>query len=315
MAAQAKPTAVIGATGPTGRTLVSELHKRGTPVRAVSRSAEKLRRCFPEDDVENVPGDALDGAALRDVVRGCSVVVDCIGLPAERMNDHPATARNVARAARREGARCLQVSSFWSYLPLRELPLTEAHPRRGGNGYIRARREAEDVMLAEGAAVVHLPDFFGPFVHTSTMQRNLEEAAAGKTMNCLGPADTVREYVYVPDAMSAVADLIGIDAAYGHPWIVPGSGPLSGVRAARLAGEHLGRTVNARGAAAWLLKTLSLVSSDLRAFRPMIDHYARPIRYDAARLEGLLGAVANTPYEDAIPATLDWLTDASARRP
>lgn len=76
------------------------------------------------------------------------------------------------------------------------------------------RRQAEDVLLEAGAAVVHLPGFFGPRVHTSTVQRPREEVAAGKPMSWIGRADVEREYAWVPDAMALAADLLGHDAAY-----------------------------------------------------------------------------------------------------
>ena len=52
---------------------------------------------------------------------------------------------------------------------------------------------------------MHLPDFYGPYVHVSTLQNALNEAASGKTVNWLGSADTQREYIYVPDAMRIAA--------------------------------------------------------------------------------------------------------------
>ena len=66
---------------------------------------------------------------------------------------------------------------------------------------MRYRREAEDVLCAAGAAILHLPDFYGPDVHVSTLQNALNEAAFGKTVNWLGRTDVQREYIYVPDAM------------------------------------------------------------------------------------------------------------------
>jgi nucleoside-diphosphate-sugar epimerase len=304
--------AIFGATGPTGIHLGRILRERGYAVRVISRSDSNLEQAFPGNDFERVAADALDPIATRDAASGCELLVDCIGLPPDRMPDHPATARIIADAGRSVGARCLQVSSFWAFLPVQQLPLDEQHRRAEGNAYIRARREAEDVFLAAGAAVVHLPDFFGPEVHTSTLQRPLEEAASGKAMRWMGSAKTERDHVYVLDAMRMVADLMRHEEAFGRSWIVPGSGPLSARRAAEIAGEHLGREVTVRSAPTWLLELLSVFSPDLRAFKPMLRHYAAPISYDASRLRGLLGELRNTPYELAIPATLDWIASSGS---
>jgi len=305
--AERRLAVIIGATGPTGIHLASELLARGMRVRVVSRRQEALAKVFAGVEVERLAADALDRDGLFRAVAGADLVFDCIGLPATQMCQHPLAARAITEAASGAGARCVQVSSYWSYLPVGRLPLDESHPRAGGNAYIRARREAEDVMLAAGAAVAQLPDFFGPHVHASTLQRPLEEAAAGSAMSVVGSADSEREYAFVPDAMAMVAELALRDEAFGCAWIVPGSGPLSAARAAAIAGRHLGREVKARTAPVWLLRLLALFSAELRQISPMLPHYARPLRFDSSRLRALLGDLPVTPYEEAIPATLDWI--------
>jgi nucleoside-diphosphate-sugar epimerase len=308
MPTELKRVAVIGSTGPTGIHLVRELARRGRSVVAVSRRLEKLEELFAgEPGVETAAADALDSDAIAAVAKGRDLVVDCVGLPPERMTDHPKTARVVSGAARQAGARCLQVSSYWSFFPNRGEVVNEEHPRQGGHEWFRLRREAEDVMLAAGAAVAHLPDFFGPHVHTSSVQSALEEAASGGPVHCLGRSSTPREAAYVPDAMRIVTDLAERDEAYGTDWALPGSGPLSADRLAGIASEHLGRPIKVSAAPGWLLKILGLVSPTIRAIQPIVPHYVRPVRYDTSKLRGLLGEVETTPFEQAIPATLDWI--------
>jgi nucleoside-diphosphate-sugar epimerase len=306
-------TAIVGATGPTGFHLARELVDRGLTVRAVSRRRDHLARTFEGLPLELAEADAHDAGALGGAVAGCELVVDAIGLPPERMADHPALARRVAVAARSVGARCLQVSSYWAFLPHRSALVDEGHPRTGGHPWFRLRREAEDVMLEAGAAVVHLPDFFGPRVHTSSVQGALAEAAAGKPMSWLGSARVAREIAFVPDAMRTVADLAGHDEAYGDDWGIPGNGAPSGVELAGLAAAHLGREVKVRAAPVWLLRTLALFSARLRPVLPLAPHYAKPVRYDTAKVRRLLGAVERTPLAAAVATTLDWLAGEGAR--
>jgi nucleoside-diphosphate-sugar epimerase len=307
MTFEPKRIAVIGATGPTGVLLVRELASRGRKVVAVSRRREVLEKLFGGEGVDTATADALDTESTGRAVEGCDLVIDCIGLPPDRMADHPKTAHVISQAARTAGARCLQISSYWSFFPHQGEVVNEAHPRRGGHEWFRLRREAEDVMLAAGAAVVHLPDFFGPHVHTSTVQMALEQAVAGKPVSWLGRSDTPREAAYLPDAMRIVADLAERDEAYGTDWGLPGSGLLTADRLAEIASEHLGRPVTVRAAPGWLLKILSLVHPALREVRPVIPHYVRAVRYDTSKVRGLLGEVKTTPFEEAIPATLDWI--------
>lgn len=309
MSFQPQTTVIVGATGPTGIHLCRELAGRGWHVRAASRGRkhleEKLGDLTPV--VELVPADALDPTSLRPVVEGADLVVDAIGLPPERMADHPATARNLAEAAGEVGARCLQVSSYWAFFPHQGEVVDEDHPREGGHEWFRWRREAEDILLEAGAAVVHLPDFFGPEVHTSTVQMALEEALEGSPVNALGDPGVQREMAYVPDAMRLVADLAGRDEAYGTDWGIPGNGTASVRDLARIASEHLGREVKVRSVAPWLLRILALVMPSLRPAVPLAPHYSRPVRYDTGKVQGLLGSVELTPLEEALKATLDWL--------
>lgn len=297
---------ILGATGPTGIHLAEALRSQGVSLRLVSRSPANLQRTFGETH-EHVAADARKADEVKRAIEGCPLAFDCIGLPADLMDQHPVTARNIARAMQEAGARCVQVSSFWAYLPLSRTPLTEDHPRVDGNDWIRYRRSAEDILLEAGAAVLHLPDFYGPHAHTSTLQQPLGEAAQGRVMNWIGSPDTEREYVYVPDAMKVAARVSTFAKAYGQHWIVPGSGPLSGKQVAEIAGGVLGHKVRVRGAGLTTLRIVSLFNKPLRGFLKMVPEYLKPIAYDASKLRGLLGEIPTTSYKKGIQETLAWL--------
>lgn len=254
----------------------------------------------------------MEFASLAAALRGCDLVIDCIGLPAGRMADHPATARNIARFARESGARCMQVSSYWSFMPIKELPVSERHPRQGGPPWARFRRETEDILRDAGAAIVHLPDFFGPHVHTSTVQLGLVDAVRGKPMSWIGPADVKRDCIYIPDAMRIAAELLARKEGYGEEWVVRGSGPVSASQLAGILTRLLNHEVRVRAAPPWLLRILSLFNQDLRGFMQVVPEYVKPISFDDAKLERLLGRAARTPYEDALRATIASIRQASA---
>jgi len=297
--------AILGATGPTGIHLAGILRAQGKRVRVVSRNEANLTRTFPDPAFQMIAADVLIATEAHRAIEGCPLVYDCLGLPAEQMHLHPAAARNIAQAVRATQARCVQVSSYWAYLPLQHSPLNEAHPRSGGSDWMHWRREAEDVLRDAGAAILHLPDFYGPHVHTSTLQNALVEAARGKTMNWIGDAATAREYIYVSDAMEIAARIANHPQAFGTDWVMPGSGLLSGTQVADIASRHLGRHVTVRGAGALMLRLVSLFNKDLRGFMQLAPDYMKPIAYDAAKLEGLIGKPEITSYDAGIARTLD----------
>jgi nucleoside-diphosphate-sugar epimerase len=139
--------------------------------------------------------------------------------------------------------------------------MNEDHPRSGGPPWVRYRREAEDVLREAGAAILHLPDFYGPHVHVSTLQNALFEAASGKAVNWLGRTDVQREYVYVPDAMRIAVGIGARNDALGEHWCLPGSGPLSGRQVADIAARHFGRQVKMRSVRMTTLRIVSPFNS------------------------------------------------------
>ncbi len=309
-----KPTrkaVILGASGPTGFHLAAALRDAGTPVRLVARSASKLERLFPGAQEKRV-ADIIDPDEALHAVEDCDLVYDCIGLPPAQMQLHPVTARNVARALTRAKARCVHVSSYWAYYPQLGLTMNESHARSGGTPWMRYRREAEDILLGAGAAVLHLPDFYGPQVHVSTLQGALAEAAKGKTVNWLGPADNVREYIYVPDAMRIAVNVAGHADALGRHWCLPGSGPLSGNELAAICARHLGRKVKLRSAGMTMLRLVSLFNKDLRGFLQIAPEYMKSVQYDARRLTDLIGPQKMTTYDSGIAQTVDWLKQRPA---
>ena len=305
--------AILGATGPTGEFMAREWRVRHVPIRVVSRNENRLSGAFGSLAIERHPADILDPEATRRAVDGCDLVINCIGLPLEHIERHPQTARNVAAAIRETGGRCIHVSSYWSFIPIRRIPLTEDHPRQGGGHVVEMRRRAEDILLDQGAAVVHLPDFYGPLVHTSILQRALGEATEGKIVNWIGALDVGREHVYVPDAMNAVASMAFHEKAYGDRWIMAGAGPITLREILSIVEGYLGRQIPSRTAGPFLLRLMSVFSRDLKALRPLIPTYAGPLTYDGSKLRRLLGEIPITPYAQAIPETLRWL--ASNRAP
>ena len=69
---------VAGATGETGRRIVSQLLDRSIEVRAFVRDAEKARSIFPAG-VEIISGDVLRVDTLKDAMAGCTVVFCATG--------------------------------------------------------------------------------------------------------------------------------------------------------------------------------------------------------------------------------------------
>lgn len=69
---------VAGATGQTGRRIVSQLVERGIPVRALVRDIDKAKELLPEA-AELVVGDVLDASSLEGAIADCNVLLCATG--------------------------------------------------------------------------------------------------------------------------------------------------------------------------------------------------------------------------------------------
>lgn len=75
---------VLGATGPTGRHIVSQAVGRGYDVTVLVRSPEKAQDL---KGAKLVVGDARDEKALRQAVKGQDIVISALGTPASPLRD------------------------------------------------------------------------------------------------------------------------------------------------------------------------------------------------------------------------------------
>jgi nucleoside-diphosphate-sugar epimerase len=301
--------AVFGATGATGREITRELLRRGAAVRVVSRSIEKLKRDFGELDVELRVAGLLDREAAVAAAQGCDLIFHCVGVPLHRFDLHPHMTRNTAAAMRAHGARGVLVTSFWSYGPQGSTSVSEDRPPVDDCRKCRQRREQEEVMLEAGGAVAILPDFFGPGAEASMLNDALAAAAAGKRVLWPGDPDAPRDFIYIPDVGPVLCDLAWRRESFGERWNVPGSG----VEMPRRLIEAVAQgEVEIQRARRWMLLLGGIFKRQLREFRDVLPLYEGSYGLDGSRLAKLLEGLEPTPYDEALPATVNWLSARGA---
>ena len=136
--------AVTGATGFVGRHVVRELVSRGIAVRALVRDQEKAHEVLPHEGVTLCVGDALDDAALANLVSGAQAAVNTVGIRRELPESvtferlHVRATGALLDAARAQGVRrYVQVSA----LGVRA---------NGPTGYQRSKYAAEQLVKKSG---------------------------------------------------------------------------------------------------------------------------------------------------------------------
>ncbi len=299
--------AVFGATGATGRQITRELQRRGVAVRAVSRSSDNLARDFGGMDVERHAADLTRRQAAIEAAAGCDLVFHCVGLPADVFPLHVPLTRTTAAAMEAHSARGVLVTSYWSYGPGDDEPMSEDRAPVPGSEMARIRKEQEEVMLAAGGCVARLPDFYGPGADLSLANDALEALRAGKTVTWPGNPDVRRDFIFVPDSGPVLCELTSRPGAYGRPWNVPGSGAETPRTILECAARILGTELRLRRGRRWMLELAALFNRQIRGFRDVFPLYERPVILDTTRIRDLLGELQLTSYEAGIRQTFDWM--------
>ena len=218
----------------------------------------------------------------------------------------------VTRRPAAHSARGMLVTSYWSYGPGDDTPMSEDRPYTSGSEAARIRRQQEDVMLQAGACVARLPDFFGPGAEISPVNDALSSVHGGTPALWPGDPDAPRDLLSLPDTGHTLCDLAAQAEAYGRAWNVPGCGSQAPRWVLELAARIKGVRLRLRRGRRWMLTLAGLFNREIRAFKDVLPLYEHPAILDTSRIRGLLGEIRTTTYEEAIRATFAWFTESDS---
>jgi nucleoside-diphosphate-sugar epimerase len=172
------------------------------------------------------------------------------------------------------------------------------------------RKEQEDLVMqahATGklqAAVLRLPDFYGPGVDKSFLWSAFQAAKAGKRAQLVGPIDTPHEFVYIPDAGITVARIIAEPGAWGSSWNLGAAGATSMRKMADEIFAQAGHKPRYTVAGKTILRLVGLFNPLMREMVEMHYLLTTPVILNDSRLEHLLGGLQKTSYAEGIRQTL-----------
>jgi len=304
--------ALFGAAGAIGQSVAQALAAQGQPYRVVGRSEASLRKAFGADPLaEIVTWNPDSPESVRAAARGIETIVYMVGVDYWRFELHPQLMRKTLDGAIAAGVRnIVLIGTVYPYGRARTTPVREDHPREPHTFKGRMRKAQEDLLMqahAEGrinAAVLRLPDFYGPGVDKSLLDGAAKAAVQGGAANMLGPLDAPHEFVFVPDVGPVVVKLAATPAAFGRMWHLAGAG-VTTQRA--LVGEMeraTGRKLAVRVAGKTMLRILGLFDRFMREAVEMNYLMTEPVIMDDSALQSLIGPVHKTPYAEGIRRTL-----------
>ncbi|WP_212646370.1 NAD-dependent epimerase/dehydratase family protein [Delftia sp. PE138] len=305
--------ALFGAAGAIGQSLAAALRQQGRTYRVVGRSEASLRQTFGADPLaEIVPWNPDSNGSVEAAAHGVDTLVYLVGVNYWQFALHPELMRRTLDGAIAAGVRrIVLIGTVYPYGKAQAHAVKEDHPRNPHTFKGRMRKAQEDLLLqahAQGrieAAVLRLPDFYGPGVHNSLLHGAFEAAARGGRADMVGPLDRPHEFVYVPDVGPVVARLIGTPQAFGKVWHLAGAGAITQRDVVSEIERLTGRPLKLRVAGKTALRLAGLFNPFMRELAEMHYLLTDPLIMEDSALHALLGPIAKTPYAQGIRATLN----------
>lgn len=305
--------ALFGAAGAIGNSIASAFRKQGKPYRVVGRNADSLKSAFGSDPrAEIITWNPDDPASVRTAARGVETLIYLVGVPYDQFRLHPIVMRQTLEGAVAEGVRrVVLVGTVYPYGVPQTTPVRESHPRQPNTYKGKMRKEQEDILLAahqEGriqGAVLRLPDFYGPGVEKSYLDSLFKAAATGGTANMLGPIDTPHEFVFVPDVGPVVTALMERPEAYGRWWHFAGERSITQREVIDRVFALAGRKPRFRVAGKTTLRLMGVFNPLMRELAEMNYLLTNPVLLDDSALQGLLGTLHKTPYDEGFRQSLE----------
>ncbi|MCA1325172.1 NAD-dependent epimerase/dehydratase family protein [Herbaspirillum sp. alder98] len=308
--------ALFGAAGAIGNSIAATLAALGLPYRVVGRSEANLRRAFGADPLaEIVTWNPDCPASVEAAARGIDTLIYLVGVDYTRFDLHPELMRKTLAGAVSAGVRnIIMIGTVYPYGVPQSLPVREDHPRQPHTFKGRMRKAQEDLLMqahAEGrihAAVLRLPDFYGPGVEASLLHGAIRAAVHGGAADMVGPLDRAHEFVFVPDVGPVVARLINTPEAFGKVWHLAGAGVTTQRELIAELERQTGRKLKTRVAGKTMLRLVGLFNPFMREMVEMHYLLTRPVIMDDSALHELIGPIKKTPYAEGIRACLSGVS-------
>jgi len=306
MPSSSAPHVVLGATGGAGRAVVQELLNRGRSVRAVSRSGG----AFP-DAVEVVSADCTDPQAARKACADAAVVYNCLNVPYKQWATLlPRLTENSIRAAAHANAPLIVTDNLYMYGPT-DGPMTENTPRTPAGQKGRLRLEMENTLMGAHekgharVAIGRASDFYGPNANSVTRDLIFEAVLDDTTAAWLGALDAPHTMSYLPDFAHGLVTLGTHEDALGDIWHLPSNDPITGRDFIERVYAAADRTPTMRAYGYWSLTAAGLFDTQVWEAREVLYQFEDSFVMDTRKFENAFGRTV-TPYDTAIPHTLDW---------
>lgn len=307
---------LVTGSGPVGTTIALQLAADGQTVTLATRSGTGPHH----PHIRLVRADAADPAAIDAAIEGAAAVFHCIHAAytaAAWRSALPGAEQVVLAAAGARGIPVVFPESLYSYSRPNEV-MREDSPRLAERGKRGIRTQLLAARADSNTATVSVvaSDFYGPEVENAHAgSRMLDAVFTGHRLFAIGNPRLPHSFTYIPDLAAAMITAAGREAVWNRVLHAPTAPPStqSAMASAYAAAAGL-PAPKVSGLPTRVLRTLGLVSSDMREMAEMAYQFDQPFVMDSSRSEVDLG-LAPTPLGDGAASTVAWWTGRRAAQP
>ena len=319
---QDRTALVIGATGGIGGEVGRRLEARGWCVRALHRDPERVKAAGPTWDW--VRGDAMDAPSVVRAAEGVQVIVHGANPPGYRNWKGLALPmlESTIAAAKASHARVLFPGTVYNFGADAGEAVDETAPqnpttRKGAIRVAMERRLEQAATEGVRTLIVRAGDYFGPRIGNSWLaQGMLPTPGAVKRVFNPARAGVGHAWAYVPDLAETMVRLLEREEALADFDVFHFAGCWFDDN--RALADAIRRAADRPKAPIypfpWLvLRALASFNETFREMGEMTYLWKRDLRLLDGKLRRVLGAVPETPLEEALRSTLEGLGRLSRR--
>ena len=310
---------ILGANGQIGIELAKELNRRYTnDLRLVSRNPQKVN----ESD-QLMAADLLDAGQTMQAVAGSQIVYLTVGLPMDTKRweeQWPRIMNNVIDACKAHRAKLVFFDNTYMYPQTADVQTEETpfHPN-GPKGRVKAR--IASMLLDEmqkgnlEAIICRAPEFYGPGKTQSITNSLVFNAVRkGKKPRVLLRDDTLRTWIFTPDASKAMALIANSNDTYQQTWHLPcDDDRLTYKGLIQLIGDELGEQLTYSILPAFTLKISGLFNPRIREIAELLPRYRHNNLFDSQKFKRRFPDFPITSYQSGVSAIVSkWKPRAAA---
>ncbi|QCK15771.1 NAD-dependent epimerase/dehydratase family protein [Mangrovivirga cuniculi] len=297
---------ILGSNGQIGEELVKELNKKySSDIRLVSRKPRKIR----ESDTL-FPADLMDAQDTEKAIEGSDIVYFCTGLPMDTkmwVDQWPVMVENTINACKKFNAKLVYFDNTYMYPQTSEIQTEEIQFQPNGpKGKVRAEtanRILEEIENGSLTAVIcRAPEFYGPgktkSITNNTIIQNIKE---GKKAKVFLRNDTLRTWIYTPDASKAMALIGNTPSAYNQTWHLPcDDNRITFKEFIGIFGKYYNRNIKYTILKRWMLIAAGIFNPVIRDAAELLPRYETDNKFDSSKFKNHFPDFQVTSYHEGV---------------